>query len=152
MAKNPIVPTVAGVGYRGIGKFSQTNYPLARAKWGDMLHRVYNPTRHGWENYGGRGVQVDACWHNFQNFAEWIVGQRNYGKSGYELDKDILMPERKLYSVDTCCLVPREINTAVMHSGLNNGLPLGVSRTYNHNKPFRARMHKEGVIVNIGVY
>lgn len=52
---------------------------------------------------------VSSEWYNFQNFAEWYAEE--YVK-GWELDKDIL--SGKVYSRDTCFIVPREVNTALI--------------------------------------
>lgn len=46
----------------------------------------------------------------FSNFLKWFNG--NYIK-GYALDKDILIKGNKVYSPETCCFVPYEINTLV---------------------------------------
>jgi hypothetical protein len=50
---------------------------------------------------------VDERWHNFQIFGEWF--EENYVE-GFELDKDILGKSSKIYSPETCCFVPQEIN------------------------------------------
>lgn len=150
---HPLQPTIAGVGFRGVGEFTSKSHPKARAKWSDMLHRVYDESRFAWKMYGGRGVQVTPEWHNFQSFAAWITKQPYYCVDGYELDKDILKPELKLYSPESCCLVPREVNIAMLVPMKPVGdLPLGVARTSNTPNAFRARVSKNGKLVNIGVF
>jgi hypothetical protein len=149
---HPLQPVICNVGYRGVGKFTSRSHRPARAKWSDMLHRVYNPERHGWEQYGGRGVKVVEEWHNFQNFAEWITKQANYGRKGFELDKDILKPEMLVYSPETCCLVPKEVNIAMISCGNPSEFAVGVSATSNKPNGFRARVSRHGKIVNIGVF
>lgn len=65
-------------------------------------------------------VAVDPVWHNFQNFAEWYVPRRKpFDDNNIKrpaLDKDILaVPDQpKAYSPNTCCLVPAEINGAIV--------------------------------------
>lgn len=86
------------------------------------------------ENYSGfkpeySDVKVCEEWYNFQNFAKW------YHENYYEvkgdvmnLDKDILQPQSRIYSPDTCCFLPRRLNE-IFHN-LNkirsNGLPVGI--------------------------
>jgi hypothetical protein len=124
-AKDPLYPQVLGVGYFGIGSHISTSdnntLPEYNA-WQNMLQRCY------YEKYirrvdGGKAydtVTVDPVWHNFQNFAEWYVPRRKLFDDNNikrpALDKDILaIPDQpKVYSPDTCCLVPDEINGAIV--------------------------------------
>ena len=73
---------------------------------------------------------VDEQWHNFQNFAEWF--DKNYNPEimeGWHLDKDILVKGNKIYSPETCCFVPQEINTLIISCKAKRGeLPIGVSK------------------------
>ena len=68
-----------------------------------------------------KGVEVCEEWYNFQNFAEWCETQKFLnakdvkGKS-YQLDKDILVKGNKIYSPDTCCFVPPEINSLFINA------------------------------------
>ena len=75
--------------------------------WSSMLQRVYS------NNYSAyKECTVDERWHNFQNFAKWF--EENYNPEtmeGWQLDKDILVKGNKIYSPETCCFVPIEINT-----------------------------------------
>ncbi|WAW11482.1 DNA-binding domain protein [Aeromonas phage vB_AceP_PAc] len=59
------------------------------------------------------GCTVDEWWFNFQNFAEWYVGHKNYGKDGYHLDKDLTVIGNKVYSPETCDLIPATLNNYV---------------------------------------
>lgn len=36
--------------------------------WINMHQRCYNPKNVSYADYGGRGIQVDAVWHDFLNF------------------------------------------------------------------------------------
>ena len=74
----------------------------------------------------------------FPNFYEWLHSQENFQKwlngKRWALDKDILIKRNKIYSPDTCCLVPQEVN-AIFIKGKrknDNDLPIGVS--YNRYK------------------
>lgn len=106
--------TVYGVGYHGYGIFKGIeNYKETKAYslWHAMLKRCYckkNLEKH--PTY--KDVHVCNDWHNFQNFAKWVEENWNYEymDSSWELDKDILSDTKKIYSPETCCFVPTEIN------------------------------------------
>ena len=99
--------------------------PAYRA-WRSMLERCYSAKLHErCPTYIGCSVANE--WHDFQDFADWFVGHRYYGL-GYDLDKDILSPGNKVYSPETCCLVPHEINSLFSDSVTARGdYPRGVS-------------------------
>ena len=47
---------------------------------------------------------------------------------GWQLDKDILIKGNKIYSPDTCCFVPSEINNLFVGCNKSRGsLPIGVT-------------------------
>ncbi len=125
---NPYDKTVCGVGYRGVGKFSaggdnRKTYCI----WELMIRRCYS------DNSNSTKVCYEDCtvcdeWHNFQNFAQWyednyyeIDGQR------MQIDKDILYKGNKIYSPQTCLIVPNEINALMVKRKNQRGdLPIGV--------------------------
>lgn len=84
-------------------------------------------------------VEICEEWNNFQNFAEW------YNNNVYDcgerlcLDKDILYPMNKIYSPETCRLVPDRINQLFKHQNeKDDGLPTGVYYdNRNKSKPYR---------------
>lgn len=64
-------------------------------------------------------------WHYFSNFKEWFD---KYYKESWHLDKDLLFKGNKLYSPNTCCFLPPEINAALTNNKKNRGKCLiGVS-------------------------
>lgn len=128
VVKNPYYPKIYGVGYIGVG--------VHKSREGGVLNKTYNT----WAGMLGRvyceksqllnpsyiGCSVVEHWHNFQNFAEWYESQKFYGV-GYHLDKDILFEGNKIYSPETCCLVPRKINNLLVSKfSKNSGEPQGV--------------------------
>lgn len=141
--KNPFYRSVAGVGYLGVGNFSYLEHTYAYNKWSYMMNRVYNKKVVEYARYGGRGITVCEEWYNFQNFAEWITTQSNYGKSGYELDKDLIDPKSHIYSKETCCLIPQHINAAI------TGRRGGINKAKNK---FRVRVSLQGKSINVGLY
>jgi hypothetical protein len=124
---NPNHPTVWKVGYLGEGKYISREggkLTVVYLKWSNMLERCYSEEYHK-KQPTYIGCSVDERWHNFQVFAKWF--EENYIE-GYELDKDILLKGNKIYSPETCCFVPKEIN--LLFKGHKNGkiYPPGVNR------------------------
>ncbi|QGH73811.1 hypothetical protein [Vibrio phage vB_VhaM_VH-8] len=128
---NPFYPTVYGIGYLGVGKH-KTKENKVRNKvytlWKSMLERCYSES-FVLKNPTYEGCTVCEEWHNFQVFAEWYCAQE-FGGIGYDLDKDILSKKVKIYSPETCCFLPKEINTL-----------------FNENKASRTNM-PQGVYLN----
>lgn len=75
--------------------------------WRQILFRCYS--KKGLEKRKTyRGCTVCEEWHKFSNFKKWF--DEKYIE-GWCIDKDILShPNKKIYSPDTCCFVPNEIN------------------------------------------
>lgn len=133
---NPYTPTIFGVGYFGEGRFkSKTNSTIdSNSKrntkeynaWINMLQRCYYDKYicrvQGYKSYDT--VTVCDAWHNFQTFAEWYSPRlerlQKLGEKRYHLDKDILAynKEQKLYSPDTCCVIPMRLNNLVINCNL----------------------------------
>ncbi len=91
--------------------------------WKNMLERCYS------DKYHARKPTYQECevceeWQEFSYFDKWLSPQ-DY--EGLELDKDILVPGNKLYSPDTCILVPRKVNSFITDSSAAIGEhPVGV--------------------------
>lgn len=130
--RNPFVPSFYGKGYMGVGKYSFKDkrvYDL----WANLLKRVYcDKSRHKFPTY----TEVSVCdeWLNFQNFAEWCYGQEFFNAKDdkgrwYHLDKDLLSDGVKVYSPNTCCFIPKDVNVMLTLNGVNRGkFPVGVTR------------------------
>lgn len=91
--------------------------------WCSMIGRCY------YEKYKkNKPTYIDCTvcdeWKYFSNFKKWF--DKNY-IDGYELDKDIIIKGNKVYSPETCCFVPQEINS-VFKNRINrlSNLPKGV--------------------------
>lgn len=139
--KCPYEPRIRGIGYLGIGKY-ECSVNNAHTKfykaWYNMIRRCYDSI---WQIKQPTYIGCTVCeeWYNFQNFAKWyeenyyeIEGQRMC------LDKDILCKGNKIYSPDTCLLVPQEINELFVKRDVTRGeYPIGVSYHKTSNK-FRA--------------
>lgn len=147
-AVNNMLRSVYGVGYIGDGDYSKKHNNLHYNFWSNMLGRVYGKLL-GKSLPTYVDADVSEGWHNFQNFAAWCETQPFFdtkddkGKS-YHLDKDILVKGNKIYSPETCCFVPHEINSLIVKSDAKRGnYPLGV--TYVHERHlFRAVHNVQG--------
>lgn len=64
---------------------------------------------------------------NYQIFLQWY--EENFYQVGTErmhIDKDIFIPGNRLYSPDTCMIVPQRINMLFLHKPNKYGLPNGI--------------------------
>lgn len=151
--KNPYFPSVFGVGYVGVGHFK----PYVDGKvtqeyscWLSMMERNYCKDREAkYPSY--TDCYVSKNWHNFQNFAEWYTSQKFYGAE-YHLDKDVLVSGNKVYSEETCSLVPVEINNLLISPKKNKGkYPTGVCLKKSTGK-FVVQIKKFGKAVHVGYF
>lgn len=148
-AENPYFPYFLGIGYIGEGNYSSkgSNRKIY-STWLNMLLRCYDNNfyvkRPTYTN-----CTVDKRWHNFQVFAEWY---ENNFVEGFHLDKDILLKDNKIYSPETCCFVPREINLLFTKSGNVRGkYPIGVHMNKRSNK-LESGIKKYGKRVYLGLF
>lgn len=126
--KDPLQPSVFGVGYLGVGIHKASimgKKTLAYDTWSGVLERCYSDNFH--KRYPTYiGCSVDKRWHNFQEFAEYF--EVNY-KKGFQLDKDLLVIGNKIYGPDTCVFIPPRVNTFLIKCKPVGGNLIGV--TYN---------------------
>lgn len=133
--KNPNHPSVCGIGYTGQGKYVTSKNKKRTAHylcWRGMITRCYSEKYHKIQpTY--KGCIVTSEWHNFQNFAKWF--EENYKPEimqGWQLDKDILIKGNKIYSPETCCFVPQEINNLFPNKPSKRGkYPVGIRKVGN---------------------
>lgn len=133
--KNPYDKTVFGVGYLGNG--IHKSWKNARGSrdtylnWIAMLQRCYVDMGDKYLSYYGFVTVCDE-WLDFQNFAEWY--ESNYYEIPNErlhIDKDIKSKESKVYSPDTCVLIPQSINEVIRENyrdSENADLPVTIKR------------------------
>ena len=156
---NPFYRTVFDVGYVGVGKY-KTNLGVVHTRehalWVNMLTRVYDyKSRDKYPTY--KDVTVCKEWLNFQNFAAWCHKQeffnvRDENGKVYQLDKDILTKDSKVYSPETCCFVPQEVNKLLLKSdSIRGGCPIGVCLVKASGK-FQASVKCGGIQKYLGVY
>lgn len=116
--------------------------------WAGMLMRCYSESIH---KKRPRYKDCTVCeeWKLFSNFKKWF--DENYIE-GYQLDKDILFKDNKIYSPETCCFVPTEINNLFEKSNRSRGkYPIGVSFSKS-SKDFESYIRADGKRVHLGHY
>lgn len=128
---NPLHKSFYNIGYIGIGRYktSKNGKPTKiYSVWRNVMTRGFC-IKFKENNPSYKDVSVCEEWHNFQNFAQWF--EDNYIE-GFHLDKDILVKGNKIYSPETCCFVPQEINSFVLKCEKSRGdFPIGVSKNSN---------------------
>lgn len=88
----------------------------------------------------------------FSKFKEWYNNQIGCDQDGWHIDKDLLVKGNKVYSAETCILLPKQINSAiVIHNRGSNNFPMGV--IYNCTKTrYRARIQRKEGWESLGAY
>lgn len=128
--KDPMLPSVIGVGVLGDDDFKSTDQSCIT--WRNMLRRVYSP-KPGLEYEAYKDCSVCEDWLFLPNFRKWFDTQVYY--KGYQLDKDLLFKNNKVYSADTCVFVPQEVNKFLTNRVRKRGLyPVGVSYKTSNSK------------------
>ena len=139
---------VSGIGindYEGLTKIKGKSIQSYHI-WREMLSRCYDPkSQQRYPSYIGCSVCEE--WLYFSNFKQWF--DENYIE-GYSLDKDILVKGNKVYSPQTCCFVPRKINSLLVKREAERGdYAIGVVKKGNC---YIARLSRGGRQEHIGCF
>lgn len=147
MVGKEYLPSIYGVGYIGKGKY-KSSIKKKRTRcysiWANMLQRCYDPYYIN-KRLTYKDVFVCEEWLCFQNFAEWYYKNvYNCNNERMCLDKDILVKGNKLYSPETCILVPERINMLfVKCDNIRGQYPIGVHYNKKDNRlQVRCRIYK----------
>lgn len=116
---DPYAKSCYGIGYRG--EFERVPYwKQAKQLWQNMMKRCYcqKDTR----GYYGT-VQVSSRWHCFANFLKdiselenfdlWLHGQTSDCATKYNLDKDFINPNNKIYCKEMCMFLTEALNKSL---------------------------------------
>ena len=119
--------------------------------WRSMLRRCYDE-KYTNKNSTYKGCTVAEGWRYLSNFKEWCNNQIGFGNDGWQLDKDILVKGNKIYSEDTCCFVPREVNNLFIKRYTNRGAyPIGVSY-HKSSRKFASAISTDGLQRSLGLF
>ena len=141
-------PNLYGKGYTDIScNYDQRLHGI----WGGMFSRCYN-TKYHEEYVSYKDCEVVGDFLYLSKFIKWCKSQKGYDQKGYQLDKDILVKGNKIYSTETCCFVPKDLNTLLTHRRKDKGLyPVGVSYKPRINK-YVAQISRFKEVIHLGCY
>jgi len=147
-------PIVYNVGVIGdIGNINVKKYPYYKT-WKYMLHRAYNDEyKNKYPTYNN--VVVSEKWLNLKNFSkdvQNIIGYKEMIKYNYKykfnLDKDILFHNNKIYDLQNCCLIPEKLNSFFINKQYTN--TTGYEGVGLHNGKYRARVNCDNKSIFLG--
>ncbi len=130
------VDKIYGIGYA----YGTISKPLstteeAYKQWFAIMYRCYRSKLKWYQD-----VSVCEEWHNYNCFEEWynqnvkILRENNPGRiTDFCIDKDLFSEfGHKVYSPETCCLLPRSLNSTFRKIGWENGEIIGMTqKKYN---------------------
>jgi hypothetical protein len=135
--RNPYCPSIYGIGITGCKYPTKTEINDRPTKeysiWRSILERSFvEKIKEKQPTY--KNVACCDEWINFENFYEWLHSQPNFDKwyngKRWAVDKDILIKGNKLYSPETCRLVPQNVNCLFLKREAERGsYPIGVHYT-----------------------
>ena len=145
--KDVFSPNIFNKGYLGCHDATVTrkNRPESYNVWWDMIRRCCCETYKRKKPRYMSSV-VDTRFESYFNYRSWCEKQIGFGckdEKGrpFALDKDILIKGNKVYSEDTCCFVPQEVNSLFVKSNARRGECL-VGVTYRKDrKKYKAGMN-----------
>ena len=153
--RNKLSPSFYDKGFIGVGSYSIKDRKVFSI-WNSMLKRAYCK-KHSKTYTSYEDVKVCEEWLCFQNFAEWCYNEVHHDavdswEKSYCLDKDILVKGNKIYSPDSCCFVPQDVNKLVVRRDKLRGKhPIGVCYLKT-NKKFQASINYYGESKYLGLY
>lgn len=118
-----------GVGINDRSRHTMVNGKQIREymSWKSMIARCYSPLVHE-RAPTYIGCHVSDNFKHYTYFYDWCQNQKGYNNKGWELDKDLLIKNNKLYSENNCVFLPPCINMAQCKNiSLRGGLPIGVT-------------------------
>lgn len=114
--------------------------------WYGMIRRCYDEKSLEYKSTYRDCIVCDE-WLLFSNFKRWL--DENYIE-GYCLDKDIRVHGNRIYSPQTCCFIPKEINTIfITNKRIRGEFVIGVS---HNGSNYTATLLKWGKTCYLGVF
>lgn len=149
---------VHGVGINDLPKGScsvivdgKSKIPQFYNKWQSMIYRCYSkkmldkrPTY--------TGCTVCDEWKFLSNFKRWLESHP-IERQSWDIDKDILFPDNKIYSPETCILVPSWVNLFVRTREAARGDYLIGASYDKRSKKFRSHVNVgKGEMLHLGYF
>lgn len=107
--KDRLSASVYGVGIAGEAFSSSESTTPAYLSWRGILARCYSSkTKERQPSYKDATISED--WLKYPNFREWYLAEKGDANIVLEVDKDLLGMGTKVYSKETCLLLPKKIN------------------------------------------
>lgn len=124
------IPSLYGVGIMDIKNENRKNSMSKEYKlWSGMIRRCYDEVQL-LKKPSYQGCEVSDTFKTFSNFKNWCNKQVGFNIKGFALDKDLLVKGNKVYSEDTCCFIPIEINSLLCNNKKVRGIyPIGVVKS-----------------------
>ena len=145
------VPSVFGVGVvdEQFRKQGMLHCTKSYKVWTAMLKRCYsNNNKDFYHTY--EDCKVSDQFLRFRNFDEWCKQQVGFDVEHFDLDKDILSKGCKIYSENTCCFVPQEINKC-LKGYKSKSIKTGV-QYHSRDKIYQTRGIVEGEYKHLGSF
>lgn len=135
--KNPYNPSLYGAGIVGAKypMYLNNKHTKEYKTWNHIIERCFSEEYH---NRYPTYKNATCCneWLLFENFYDWLHKQENFDKwyngDKWHLDKDIFVKKNKVYSPNTCCLVPENINLLfTKRDRFRGNFPIGVTKNWD---------------------
>lgn len=152
--KNLYFPSVYGIGFIG-EEYSNKGNEVVYKSWSHMLGRCYNKKDSRYRFYGATGVKVCEEWHNFSNYAKWYYDNYYVIDEKLSVDKDIINKDSKIYSPETCIIIPEKINQMFTKTDTEGNKKIGVSKTQDGKYRAAISYTRNRVLkfyIDIGIY
>lgn len=154
--RHPFAKTLYGRGVRGD---ERVRFPDGRLcpyynRWKHMLLRCYCPKYHE-KKPTYRDCTVCDEWLYFPTFKKWLkntIRVMGVELEDVELDKDVLTKHNTVYSPDTCCLLPRELNILFTNRKSHRGKEMIGVCYHKRDKHYRASISIKGTNTLIGSF
>lgn len=118
--KDNLKPFVCSVGYSGYDYEKKDGLTKVYRTWCGMIKRCYaSNATFRYPTYVDCSVSSEFL--NFSYFKKWYFKQAGSGEANYQFDKDLLVKGNKVYSPDTCCFIPAEINSLLTTTNKRRG-------------------------------
>lgn len=149
--RDRLLPSVYGVGIVGDSPIVDNEGIKLKEYgiWCSMLARCYSKIKHA-EFPSYSDCEVSENFKYFPYFKEWCKKQIGFGNEGWHLDKDILVKGNKIYSEDTCCFVPYQINVALTKCTRSRGVSLIGTCRQKGSKTFMSCVNIGGELKYLG--